>query len=114
MASDSDTDEEILVLATATAVAVQAACQQKIRDQRKVGFRQWYIHPKNASRPQESFYRQCVLELDKFDEKSYFDIFRMGKSAFEDLLKLTRDQLTHAPNHRYPISPAERLAMTLK
>lgn len=38
----------------------------------------------------------------------------MTKSSFDDLLGLVYDRLVHAPTHRSPISPAERLAITLR
>ncbi|KAG0430098.1 hypothetical protein HPB47_023012 [Ixodes persulcatus] len=39
---------------------------------------------------------------------------RMTKASFDELLGLVHDRLVHAPTHRSPISPAERLAITLR
>lgn len=40
--------------------------------------------------------------------------YRMTKASFDVLLSYVNDKLVHAPTHRSPISPAERLAITLR
>ncbi|XP_040066966.1 uncharacterized protein LOC115311512 [Ixodes scapularis] len=55
-----------------------------------------------------------VQELRESDPEYHFMYFRMTKSSFDRLLALVYDRLVHAPTHRSPISPAERLAITLR
>ncbi|KAG0411419.1 hypothetical protein HPB47_011456 [Ixodes persulcatus] len=38
----------------------------------------------------------------------------MTEASFDELLGLVHDRLLHAPTHRSPIAPAERLAITLR
>ncbi|KAL1443609.1 hypothetical protein MTO96_045930, partial [Rhipicephalus appendiculatus] len=38
----------------------------------------------------------------------------MTKAKFDELLNLVYERIIHAPNHRRPIRPAERLAVTLR
>ncbi|KAG0413039.1 hypothetical protein HPB47_009804 [Ixodes persulcatus] len=54
-----------------------------------------------------------VQELRESDPEYHFQYFRMTKASFDKLLGLVHDRLVHAPTHRSPISPAERLAITL-
>ncbi|KAG0417361.1 hypothetical protein HPB47_005670 [Ixodes persulcatus] len=55
-----------------------------------------------------------VQELRESDPEYHFMYFRMTKSSFDRLLALVYDRLVHAFTHRSPISPAERLAITLR
>ncbi|KAM7306550.1 putative nuclease HARBI1 [Ixodes scapularis] len=61
-----------------------------------------------------SVFYHLVQELRESDPEYHFQYFRMTKSSFDDLLGLVYDRLVHAPTHRSPISPAERLAITLR
>ncbi|XP_040065685.2 putative nuclease HARBI1 [Ixodes scapularis] len=55
-----------------------------------------------------------VQELRESDPEYHFQYFRMTKASFDELLGLVHDRLVHSPTHRSPISPAERLAITLR
>ncbi|XP_077518839.1 uncharacterized protein LOC144128915 [Amblyomma americanum] len=52
--------------------------------------------------------------LRRVDPEYDFKYFRMTKASFDRLLELIHDKILHPPNHRRPISPGERLAVTLR
>lgn len=45
---------------------------------------------------------------------TFFFPARMTNESFDNLLSHVHEHLVHAPTHRTPISPAERLAITLR
>ena len=55
-----------------------------------------------------------VNEMSLYDEDSHFKYFRMTRQTFDNLLSKVGPELLHAPTHKLPISPKERLAMTLR
>ncbi|XP_065305170.1 putative nuclease HARBI1 [Dermacentor albipictus] len=59
-------------------------------------------------------YHHLVQELRNSDPEYHFKYFRMTKASFDKLLSLVYRRLVHPPTHRRPISPAERLAVTLR
>lgn len=50
----------------------------------------------------------------EMDDETHFRLFRMSKERFDDLLERVRPLITHKLNHRYPILPEQRLAVTLR
>ncbi|KAH7938188.1 hypothetical protein HPB49_021417 [Dermacentor silvarum] len=73
-----------------------------------------YIRELFDKRPQLGDYHQLVQELRQVDPEYHFKYFRMTKAKFDHLLSLVYERILHAPNHRRPIRPAERLAVTLR
>ncbi|XP_040356682.1 uncharacterized protein LOC121046487 [Ixodes scapularis] len=59
-------------------------------------------------------YPRLVQELRERDPEYHFKYFRMTKASFDRLLSLVYHRILHAPTHRRPISPGERLAVTLR
>ncbi|XP_040360159.1 uncharacterized protein LOC121048190 [Ixodes scapularis] len=59
-------------------------------------------------------YHRLVQELRESDPEYYFKYFRMTKASFDRLFSLVYHRILHAPTHRMPISPGERLAVTLR
>ena len=54
-----------------------------------------------------------IQEL-RFDEDYHFKYFRMSAKVFDCLLSKIEGLISHGPNHRLPISPKVRLAVTLR
>lgn len=106
MSESGDTDEEILMLGLAAAL-----CQQKEKKRR---VRRFYVRPINSSRLVNGQYHTLIQEMVSIDEESYFNYFRMTKEQFAVLLDKIGPNLLHALTHKTPISPAERLALTLR
>ncbi|XP_040358651.1 uncharacterized protein LOC121047476 [Ixodes scapularis] len=59
-------------------------------------------------------YHRLVQELRERDPEYHFKYFRMTKASFDRLLSFVYHRILHAPTHRRPISPGERLAVTLR
>ncbi|XP_049528924.1 uncharacterized protein LOC125947718 [Dermacentor silvarum] len=83
----------------------------RLRRKRK---RSLYIREIFDRRPEYGEYHHLVQELRQSDPEYHFKYFRMTKASFDQLLSLVYEKLIHAPTHRRPISPAERLAVTLR
>ncbi|KAH6932021.1 hypothetical protein HPB50_002515 [Hyalomma asiaticum] len=73
-----------------------------------------YIRELFDKRPHLGDYHQLVQELRQADPEYHFKYFRMTKAKFDELLNLVYERIIHAPNHRRPIRPGERLAVTLR
>ncbi|XP_064469916.1 uncharacterized protein LOC135384654 [Ornithodoros turicata] len=84
---------------------------RRLRRRRK---RTMYIREIFDKRPYIGQYHNLVQELRQVDPEYHFKYFRMTKASFDRLLGLVYYRLLHPPNHRRPISPAERLAVTLR
>uniref|UniRef100_A0A224Z552 Nuclease HARBI1 n=1 Tax=Rhipicephalus zambeziensis TaxID=60191 RepID=A0A224Z552_9ACAR len=76
--------------------------------------RSLYIREIFDRRPEYGEYHHLVQELRQSDPEYHFKYLRMTKASFDQLLSLVHAKLIHAPTHRRPISPAERLAVTLR
>ncbi|XP_049522547.1 uncharacterized protein LOC125945036 [Dermacentor silvarum] len=85
-----------------------------VRRLRKKRKRTMYIRELFDKRPQLGDYHQLVQELRQVDPEYHFKYFRMTKAKFDHLLSLVYERILQAPNHRRPIRPAERLAVTLR
>ncbi|KAH7974588.1 hypothetical protein HPB49_017192 [Dermacentor silvarum] len=73
-----------------------------------------YVREIFAERRTASEYHQLVQELRQKDPEYHLKYFRMTKASFDKLLSLLYDRIIHPPNHRNPICPAERLAVTIR
>ena len=51
--------------------------------------------------------------MREHDTERHFIYFRMSKEKFDQLLETIAPHLQHPVTHKYPVSPAERLAVTL-
>lgn len=76
--------------------------------------RRWYVRPVNCKRRKFGEYHSLVKELNLYDKDNYFRYFRMNSTIFNDLLQRIKPFIKHKNNHRYPIGPKERLAVTLR
>ncbi|KAL3225607.1 hypothetical protein MRX96_049169 [Rhipicephalus microplus] len=85
-----------------------------VRRLRRKRNRSLYIRDIFEKRPEYGEYHHLVQELRHSDPEYHFKYFRMTKASFDKLLSLVYHRLVHPPTHRRPISPAERLAVTLR
>ncbi|KAK8755127.1 hypothetical protein V5799_002171 [Amblyomma americanum] len=76
--------------------------------------RSLYIRKVFDRRPWYGEYHHLVQELRQSDPEYHFKYFRMTKASFDKLLGLIYERILHPPTHRRPISPGERLAVTLR
>lgn len=74
--------------------------------------RRWWIRPVFLRREQLGEFI-LVREMSNCDPELFYKSFRMSPIRFQELLSTIRDRIEHFSN-RTPISPAERLAITLR
>ena len=80
--------------------------------QRRIN-RRWWIHPLNLERFQKSEFFNLYLDLRKYDDR-FFKMYRMHVNQFDYLLSLLRPHLQkQTTRYREPISPEERLVVTI-
>ena len=58
--------------------------------------------------------RSLVADMRNMDEQQHIQYFRMDSGKFDTVLKYVEKDIWHKPNHRFPISPTNRLAVTLR
>ncbi|XP_050028274.1 putative nuclease HARBI1 [Dermacentor andersoni] len=85
-----------------------------VRRLRRKKNRSLYIRDIFDKRPECGEYHHLVQELRNSDPEYHFKYFRLTKASFDKLLSLVHRRLVHPPTHRRAISPAERLAVTLR
>ena len=76
--------------------------------------RRYPVRPLNRLRMDKGEFRNLVRDLRNMDEDTHFKYFRMNKDLFENLLGKIRSELARKNTHIIPITPAERLAITLR
>lgn len=79
----------------------------------KKRYRSTYMRRLNTGR-----HKRCesllIEEMRLFDEESHVQYFRMTRKVFDCLLSKVGPLIIHSNTHRYPISPKQRLAVTLR
>ncbi|KAL5238629.1 hypothetical protein ACI65C_006039 [Semiaphis heraclei] len=76
--------------------------------------RRYWVHPIHSSREHDIQFQMFYNNLKKYPEK-FFDYYRMSISLLEELLEKVRPNLKKETTHlRNPISPEERLTVTLR
>ena len=73
-----------------------------------------YVRLVNTRRKQFGEFHTLIRELRLIDKENYFKYFRMSRTIFDYLLNLIKPHIQHKLTHRFPIGPAERLAITLR
>lgn len=68
----------------------------------------------NSRRQKFGEYFNLIQEIRSSDPEIHFQYFRMSKELFDVLLEYVETYISHSKNHALPISPAERLAVTLR
>ena len=74
-----------------------------------------WVRKINIKRHEKGEYRALIQEMRLSDQDSYYKYFRMTPPRFDHLLSLVGPAVTRQmTNFRSPISPGERLALTLR
>ena len=103
-------DKDVIVGACGVIIATVLKRRRRRRRNRTVWTRGWI-----RNRQQFGVYHQLLKELQLSDVSSYRNFLRMDVSTFEELLRFTGPAITYQDtNMRQAISPAERLALTLR
>ncbi|CAG7724498.1 unnamed protein product [Allacma fusca] len=84
----------------------------KLRRRRRQRKRGLYLRPILSNRIVQGEL-SLVQELAE-DPYYHHRYFRMKKDTFQHILQLIEDDIQHGHNHSRPISPLERLAITLR
>ena len=75
--------------------------------------RRWWVHPLNADRFAKSEFFNLYHDFREYDER-FFRMYRMHVNQFDHLLGVVREDLEKmTTRYREPISPEERLVITL-
>ncbi|XP_021947788.1 protein ALP1-like [Folsomia candida] len=85
---------------------------QRLRRRLKRKQRSVYIRPIFLKRDNDGE-QQLVMDL-RDDPYYHFRYFRMSKENFDTILDLVTPMISHPANHIRPISPLQRLAITLR
>ena len=89
----------------------RAKLKDKKKRQRK---HQFWIRQIYRERKEKGEFHQLVLEMKLCDHQLFFRYFRMLPTKFEELLDFVGPLLLKNCRNREPISPAERLSVTLR
>lgn len=77
--------------------------------------RRFWVHPILEQREEFGAFHSLIKTQLREDEDKFFNYFRMQKTTFDKLLQKVSEKLQHQDtNMRQSISPAERLAVTLR
>ena len=76
--------------------------------------KRFWVRPILQQRKQQGEYFNFVREMQMADHESFFKYFRMSPHLFENLLRLVAPMILKSDQKREPISPAERLSVTLR
>lgn len=86
------------------------AAAKKIKKKRSIWIRKWL-----RRRPNLGQYTRLVQELKKEDEKGYYNFLRMDYNMFKEILQRIEGRISKTTtNFRKPLSPALKLAITLR
>ena len=87
---------------------------QSYKARNRKSSRRWYVRPVNRRMTRFGEQHSILKDMRAMDSESYFKYFRMTPRIFDHLLDLIKPFLKHKLTHTFPISPAERLAITLR
>ena len=87
---------------------LQESVEEKMRKFQRIS----WMHPMNILRPKDGEYVRICVPLRKYADK-FFKYFRMSVSTFDYILGVITESVTKT-SKRPSISPAERLAVTLR
>ncbi|KAF0717647.1 protein ALP1-like isoform X1 [Aphis craccivora] len=81
--------------------------------QNKKRRRRYHNHLVIVDRPIEGEFCTLFSKLREHESK-FFDYFRMSIKSFDELLAKLEDSLKRQNTFRIPVSPAERLSVTIR
>ncbi|XP_055333828.1 uncharacterized protein LOC129585241 [Paramacrobiotus metropolitanus] len=81
---------------------------------KRIRQRRWYVREHNRDRDRWGEFSNIVKRMRELDDELHFQYFRMAKETFDEILALITPRISHAITHEYPVSPMERLAVTLR
>lgn len=84
-----------------------------LRRRRRNRTRRYHVHPIVAQRAFQGEF-STIYSLLREDEEKFFNYFRMSIKSFDELSAKLQDNLKHQNLFRAPVSPVERLAVTLR
>lgn len=76
--------------------------------------RRFWVRDIFKNRKIQGAYHNLLNEMRLTDQEKYFNYLRMSNDVFQKLLNIVGPKLTKIYCVREPISPAERLALTLR
>lgn len=79
----------------------------------KKRIRRYHVHPVIVDRLIEGEFITLFSKLREHESK-FFEYFRMSIKSFDELLAKLEDFLKHQNTFRIPVSPAGRLAVTMR
>ncbi len=88
--------------------------RRRLARKREENRKRFWVRPINRKRKQEGEYYNLVREMQLSDHESFFKYFRMSPNLFEKLLCLVAPIIVKCEQKREPVSPAERLSVTLR
>lgn len=85
-----------------------------VRHRKRRRKRRYWVHPIVSQRLLKGQFHKIYQDLRTYPDK-FFDYFRMSMKSYDELIKLIGPRITFkTTNMRKPISPEERLAVTLR
>jgi hypothetical protein len=108
----------LLALKRSKQTRPQSALEFKLQERKKFGYHYTLIRDFRINNRHEKFRFVFVNCYDKFSNNktnsNLRNFFRMSMASFDELLSLVREKITKVEYLREPISPEERLEITLK
>ena len=92
------------------------ALRQRIRNRKRNRKRkhEYWVRPIFCERKAKGEFHQLVLEMKLCDTELFFKYFRMLPNRFEELLRIVSPLLVKNCRNREPVSPEQRLSVTLR
>ena len=102
-------------MAAAVCIIIILGAIRRIRNNRRPVRRSCWVRPWIRRRPQFGAFHALLKELSTEDPPSFRNFLRMDQTTFEELLTLVSPLIKRQDTvMREAISPAERLALTLR
>lgn len=94
-------------------VVAAAYLYEKMAQKGKKRRRRFSVHPLNIQRELKGAFVTLYADLRE-DESKFFNYFRISRKTFDELFGKVEGHFKITRNHSMPISPMERLCVTLR